>query len=116
VKTVAPIALAISLLAPAAFAPAAVAAEAPMRTPTAADETTSLRVSHADLALSQPQAAAIMFARLQRASMSVCGASQWSFPGVQNEVRRSACFQQSMGDAVASLDAPGVTALYQAQR
>ena len=112
-KTAAPIALAISLLVPAVLAPAAAQAEPAARTPTAADVTTSLRVSHADLDLSQPQGAAIMVNRLEQASMSVCGASPWSVRGVRDEVRRSDCFQQSMGQAVASLGAPGVTALYQ---
>lgn len=106
-KTLAPIALAVSLLAPAALAPAAAQAA------TAADVTTSLRVSHADLDLSQPRGAAIMVNRLEQASMSVCGASPWSVRGLRDEVRRSDCFRQSMDHAMASLGAPGVTALYQ---
>jgi UrcA family protein len=110
VKTAAPIALAISLLAPAVLAPAAAQAA------TAADVTTALRVSHADLDLSQPQGAAIMFGRLERASLSVCGASQFSFREVRDEARKSACFHQSMDQAVTSLGAPSVTALYQGQR
>lgn len=102
-KNLAPFALALSL-----FAPAAVQAAT-------AEEAVAVRVGHADLDLARPQDASLMLTRLERASLSACGASTFSFRQVQDEVRGSSCYRQSLGRAVASLAAPGVTAAYRAQ-
>ena len=99
-KHLAPLAIALSLFAPAA----ALAATS--------DEAVAVRVSHADLNLAQPQGAAIMLNRLERASLSACGASTFSFREVQDEVRNSACFRKSLDQAVASLASPSVTGIY----
>ena len=99
-KPIASFAIALSLLAP-------VAAHA-----AASQETLAVAVSHADLDLAQPQGATIMLTRLDRAALTACGASSFSFRQVQDEVRASSCYRQSMDRAVADLAAPSVTALY----
>lgn len=99
-KTFAPLALALTLFAPAA----ALAGTT--------DEVVAIRVSHADLDLSQPQGATKMLGRLERASLSACGASGFSFREVQDEVRASACFRSSLNNAVAALASPTVDAIY----
>ena len=101
-KSLAPFALVLSLLAPAAPA-------------VAADEFMAVRVSHADLDLNQPRDAAIMLGRLQNAALDACGASIFSARGVQDEVRASSCYRQSLDRAVADLGAAGVSALHQAK-
>jgi UrcA family protein len=101
-KTPAPIALALAL---ALLGPAAVQASTGNDVPT-------VRVSHADLDLAQPQGAATMLKRLDRASMSVCGASTFSLGQVKDAVRASDCYHQSLDRAVTSLAAPTVTAIY----
>ncbi|CAN7631933.1 UrcA family protein [Phenylobacterium sp. LjRoot225] len=102
-KHLAPLAIALSLFAPAA----ALAGTT--------DEAVTVRVSHADLNLAQPDGAAIMLNRLERASLSACGASTFSFREVQDEVRSSACFRNSLERAVATLASPSVNAIYRAQ-
>lgn len=102
-KTFAPLALALTLFAPAA----ALAGTS--------DETVAVRVSHADLNLDQPQGATIMLGRLERASLSACGASTFSAREVQDEVRNSACFRDSLDRAVATLASPSVNAIYRTQ-
>ena len=100
-KPLASFAIALCLVAP-------VAAHA-----AASQETLALPVSHADLDLAQPQDAATMLTRLDRAALTACGASAFSFRQVQDEVRASRCYRQSMDRAVTDLAAPGVTRLYQ---
>lgn len=105
-RHLAPLAFALSVLAPVAAAHAATVTS---------DEAVAVRVSHADLDLSRPRSAAVMLNRLERASLNACGASPFSYYQVKDEVRRSACYRDSLDRAVADLGAPGVTAAYQAR-
>ena len=106
-KTFATCVIALSLLAPAA------ALAGPATAP-ASSETMSLRVSYAGLDLAHQPGAGVMLRRLDRAALTACGASPFSFRDVQNEVRASGCYQHSMDRAVADLSAPTVTAAYRA--
>ena len=77
--------------------------------------TTTTAVRHADLDLSQAAAAHVMLERLDAAAARVCGASPFSLREVKAEVRRTSCYRDSLSQAVASLDAPAVTAAYKAR-
>lgn len=74
--------------------------------------TTSIAVSSAGLDLRQEADARIMLSRLDRASLSACGASEFSVRDYQQAVRRTACYREAMDRAVAAVDAPTVGALY----
>lgn len=94
---------------------AAIAASAFVAVPASAfaqdAETHSTRVFHADLDLSSADDAAVMLSRLHHAAHSVC-----TTPGLRPLSERRierACETQVMEQAVASLDAPVLTALYQ---
>ncbi|WP_165842964.1 UrcA family protein [Phenylobacterium deserti] len=97
----------LGLIAAAAViaAPAAAFADEPV-------VTTSIAVSKAGLDLSSERDAARLLVRLDRAALSACGASTFSVREVQAATRGSECYQQSMDQAVASLNSPTVNAVY----
>ncbi|WP_309646669.1 UrcA family protein [Phenylobacterium sp.] len=97
----------ISALALALAAPVAVQA-AP-----AVEITTSVAARHGDLDLSRAGHASIMLRRLDRAALSVCGASEFSLREYQRAVRATACYGAAMDSSVASLGAPLVSSAYQ---
>jgi UrcA family protein len=72
--------------------------------------TTSIAVSPAGLDLSTATGARLMASRLDRAAVRACGASDFSVRDYQQAVRRSACYRDAMGQALATLNAPGVSA------
>jgi len=72
----------------------------------------TVRVSYADLDLNQPQAAAVMLKRLDRAAMSACGASPFSAKAVRDDVRSSACYRTALDQAVAQVGAPELVRLH----
>jgi UrcA family protein len=94
-------AVALALAAPAASFAASADGQAP-----------TLSVSYRGLDLSQPQGAKRMIARLDKAAAEVCGASSFSARDYQRAVRSSACYQDSMNRAVATLASPTVNAVY----
>lgn len=72
-------------------------------------------VRYNDLDLNRQGDAAAMLHRLDQAAMEACGAQSYSVPDYRWAVRRSSCYDASLGRAVAELNAPAVTALYQQQ-
>ena len=74
--------------------------------------TTTVVVRAGDLDLNQAPHAAILVARLDRAAAQTCGASTFSVREYQAAVRRTGCYRDAMGQAVASLNAPAVSAVY----
>jgi UrcA family protein len=72
--------------------------------------TSSRAVSTAGLDLSRSSDAGVMATRLDRAALSVCGASEFSARDVQADVRRSACYHEAMDRALSALSAPAVSA------
>src|SRR5687767_10567911 len=56
----------------------------------------------------------VMLQRLDRAAADVCGASAFSVREMQRAVRRTACYRETMDQAVAALNAPSVSSLYTA--
>lgn len=94
----------------------ALAAAAPVAMPAYADRPTSVGVRFADLDLSQPAGAAIMLDRLDQAAMQACGAFPYSsLREYRVAIRGSRCYVRSLSRAVADLDAPQVTAMYEHQ-
>lgn len=94
-----PALFALALAAPAVAAPTA---------------TTTVAVSPSGLDLASTEGAATMAVRIDRAAARACGASGFSARDVQAEVRRSACYQQAIGQADIALNAPAVSAALRA--
>jgi len=74
--------------------------------------TTTVAVRAGDLDLNRAPHAATLVARLDRAAAQTCGASTFSVREYQAAVRRTGCYRDAMEQAVASLNAPAVTAVY----
>ena len=97
----------------------ALAMAAPVATAAYADRPTQVGVRYNDLDLSRRSDAAAMLGRLDQAALQACGASPFaSLREYQMAIRESHCYAASLGRAVAGLNAPTVTELYdrQAQR
>lgn len=77
--------------------------------------TTSVAVSQRGLDLTRRHDARVMLRRLDQAALSVCGASHFSVREYQEAVRRTSCYQDGMGQALADVNAPLVTSLYAAR-
>ena len=78
-------------------------------------EQVAVPVSYADLDLSSPDGASLMLHRLHDAALNACGADDSSVRPYKWAVHRSACYRDSMDRAVADLNAPAVTRLYQSR-
>jgi UrcA family protein len=83
---------------------------APRTAPAADDGLPTIIVSYADLDLSKPEGARILYARIKRAAHKVCA------PLASREVRRNFlwrdCYEGAIANAVATVDRPGLTALH----
>jgi len=90
----------------------AMALPAAAQAATAFEATKVVSVRHNDLDLSRSKDARVMMRRLDRAALAACDARGFSARAYQETVRRSACYQQSLDSAVASLNVPTVTALH----
>lgn len=101
--------LIISAAAAMAFAAPAFAAN------DGATVTTSVAASSSGLDLNRSADAARMASRLDRAAVDACGASHFSARDYQNAVRRTACYRDAMDQALASLNAPAVSAALQSR-
>ncbi len=75
----------------------------------------TVKVEYNDLDLSQPADAAKMLKRLDNAAMEACGADEGSLSDYKWAVHHSDCHATSLNRAVAALDAPRLTELYQAR-
>jgi UrcA family protein len=78
--------------------------------PALADEAgLSVKVSYADLDLSTQAGATTLFNRIRSAARTVCGHDDWSY----SRWTFKRCFDQAVGNAVAKVNSPQLTALYQ---
>jgi UrcA family protein len=75
----------------------------------------AVRVSYADLNLSNPADSAVMLERLRGAALEACGAPVQSVKDWRWAVRRSDCFEQSMARAVTQLHSPALSQAYSRQ-
>lgn len=73
---------------------------------------TSVAVRTSDLNLANPADAAIMLRRLDIAAAQACGAEKASVRVMQQAVRRSDCYAETMDRALTALNAPNVAAAY----
>jgi UrcA family protein len=90
------------------------AAAAPLATAAAADRPTAVEVRFSDLDLNNPNDAAVMLGRLDDAALEACGAAPFeSLREYQLAIRDSRCYAHSLSRAVAELNAPAVTAVFE---
>lgn len=75
-------------------------------------EQASVPVTYRDLDLASNDGASTMLSRLHRAAMEACGASDFSVKDYRWAVAHSSCVRRGVAEAVAALDAPRVTDLY----
>jgi len=94
-------ALALSLAIPAAG----------LAAPTSQDPI-SVKVRFHDSGLDTPKEAAHVLRRIDSAALEACGASSSSLPEYRQIVGRSVCHEDGVSRAVANLNVPAVTALY----
>jgi UrcA family protein len=76
----------------------------------------SVTVRTGGLDLNDARDAAVMLRRLDIAAAEACGADRGSVREVQTAIRRSACYDRALGDAVAALNAPTVKAVHDGRR
>jgi UrcA family protein len=94
----------------------ALAAAAPVAMPAYADRPTAVEVRYGDLDLNRSTDAAIMLGRLDKAALQACGAFPFSsLREYRLAIRGSRCYANGMRRAVAELNAPAVTSLYERQ-
>ena len=75
----------------------------------------AVRVSYADLNLTNPADSAVMLERLRGAALEACGAPVQSVKDWRWAVRRSDCFKESMARAVSQLHSPALSQAYSRQ-
>jgi UrcA family protein len=73
-------------------------------------DTLQATVGYADATLSTPQAAAALYARIQRAARQVCLPLDGRDPS--SRAQMNACVHKAIGDAVAKVDRPALFAVY----
>jgi UrcA family protein len=74
-----------------------------------ADEPQSIKVSYADLDLSTQAGATTLYNRIRSAARTVCGYDDAPY----GHFAFKRCFKQAVGDAVAKVNSPQLTALHQ---
>jgi UrcA family protein len=70
----------------------------------------SMKVSYADLDLNTQAGAATLYGRIRGAARQLCGYEGSTFT---DKAIWSECFKRAVGDAVAKVNSPQLTALYQ---
>jgi UrcA family protein len=99
----------LALIASIGFAGHAVAA------PNANPDAVSVKVAIGDLNLSNGAGAATALRRIHNAAGSICGARPYALD-LERTAEYRECMATTVGQAVASLASPGVTALYNGER
>lgn len=93
-----------------------VAAGVAQAAPAAEPAAPSTRFRYDDLNLDQPGDARAMLKRIRHAAAAVCRASPFAgSTDIEAIERFDACYRQAVGRAVTQLDAPQVTALFEAK-
>ena len=77
------------------------------------DAATQVPVRYGDLDVSGASGAAVMLQRIDDAATEACGAPWGSLREYRLSVQRSTCHRQSMERAVAAVDSPVLSALFQ---
>jgi len=74
----------------------------------------SVRVAYGDIDLSRAEGVAEMSARIEKALKAVCGSSRGSANAVRTMVAK--CRKKALTNAIADINAPLLTALYNPER
>ena len=77
-----------------------------------ADPAPQVRVSYADLNLSNPQGITMLYARLQRAAAEVCG-TEPPYRELRRHPAWSGCVRTALDDAVIQVHSMGLAALHE---
>lgn len=77
------------------------------------DTATQVPVRYGDLNVSNASGAAVMLQRIDDAATEACGAFKGSLREYRLVVQRSTCHRESMERAVAAVDSPALSALFQ---
>ncbi len=80
--------------------------------PLASDQPTAVAVRYQDLDLNRRADAHVVLGRISDAALEACGASSFSLPDYRASVQRSDCFRRGVQQAVAAINAPEVTNIY----
>ena len=75
-------------------------------------KTVSVTVSFADLDLSKAAGAQTLYKRIKAAARQACGSID-GYTHMKSQSRWRECYESTIADAVASVDRPSLTALYQ---
>ncbi len=94
-RALAVLALAVSISLPAGVARAQ-----------SEDTSVLVRVKAADLHPRSPEAAHQLLARLEKAALEACGASEFSFPDVKLAIQRTPCWRDSVARAITQIGDP----------
>ncbi len=78
----------------------------------AAEQAPSVVVHFSDLDLSRQHDAQVLLSRIDDAAMESCGATIHTDPAQYAVIRRSACRAETMASAVAQINAPLLSALF----
>ena len=77
----------------------------------AAEQTPKVTVHFADLDIGTDHDAAVLMTRLEKAALEVCGGSEFSVPDYRHAIQHSACYRQSVDQAVDAVGAPTLVRL-----
>jgi UrcA family protein len=96
----------------AATVAALLASPGPARPRDIALDRQAVVLKHLDSHPATPGAARRTLARLDRAALDVCGASQGSLVELKRAIRASACWRESMDDVLSRIDDPRLRDAY----
>ncbi|QJU58039.1 UrcA family protein [Sphingomonas sp. AP4-R1] len=88
------------------------AAPAATQTPVTGADRVAIRLDHIDRHPATPAAARRTLSRIDRAVTEACGASGFSLREVKQATRDSACWRETMADAVSQVDSPLLHQVY----
>jgi UrcA family protein len=77
-----------------------------------ADDTRSVIVSYAELDVSRPVGAQVLYRRIQRAAYDVCDGYVGPFP--ERHIKTSPCYKNAVANAVAQVNSSQLSAIYRA--
>ena len=72
----------------------------------------SIRVSYAELDLSQPAGAQVLYSRIEQAAFQIC--SGFIGPFAEIRTKASPCYKNAVANAVAQVNSPRLSALHRA--
>ena len=102
-----------TIIATMLFGAAAFGLAAPPAVADSLEQPLQVTVKFADLNISQPPGATVLYNRIRAAARSVC--SPFDRGGILDKMAFGTCIQKSIADAVTAVNAPALTAVYSAK-